>query len=621
MSGWLDGWYAYLTGAPPTPEDGGKEVGAAHGSVPPTVWPVSAQVAAELKKGICYNMKVVIRGAPRTGKSTLLSRLCGHDVQQTYSPSRGIAASTMRYRGKGCRESEGTKVDIWDVADDCAPLRVALPPPPPSSSSSMSSPAAWLSGSARLTGLPSSPSSTAAPPETCAIDVYKDCQLVILVVNASDRASWSYAQSEAARVPLTACVLFVLNLFDDAETGAPRAVSEREVAAFCASLPPMRSLFFIKALEGRAPSSVHCVHARCVSANCLTGRGVDNVAAYLEIPNTMLRIAVMETRLQYLYESLSGFSLEGHRAPDTTPPPAQQQEQGTSKTAQPQCTTTPTPTAGTSAKEAAKALLFSHTTPAATALSSSSPKPIGGKEKEDNRTRDNHKPARRGGGSIEDDFYRDISNSNSTRTTSSSSSSSSEEEEEEEKAAVNVHRSTRKNAGRGAQPQASKPLAPSQKRPEPGRASEVRQTVAEPAPAAALADPEPVAAELPKPVGSAAQKVVDVSTVVQDGTVLAEDFFTTRAAGEEEQQEEDEAAKASSTSTSSTNSSPTGEKSQRSAGNPPRRSTAASRRRGVATSKNKVSGSAAAAAVDVAGLLATMQSTLAAVPTREGVSE
>eukprot|EP00936_MAST-01D_sp_MAST-1D-sp1_P000906 g906.t1 len=72
------------------------------------------------RQGVRYNMKVVVRGARATGKSSLVSRLRGFQCPRQYHPTAEIRACTVNWEPRGDPDAvlDTVKVEVWDVVDN-----------------------------------------------------------------------------------------------------------------------------------------------------------------------------------------------------------------------------------------------------------------------------------------------------------------------------------------------------------------------------------------------------------------------------------------------------------------------------------------------------------------------
>ncbi|RNF11891.1 putative small G-protein [Trypanosoma conorhini] len=238
----------------------------------PNIWPVHPDVQREIQRGSHLNMKVVVRGMRRTGKSTIVSRLCGYAPLGGYTPSPEISAGTIFYRsyagrtGVGGGGSSGAKVELWDVVDEGFSA--------------------------------SQPSSTARHPalaDARSIDVYRGCHLAAFVVDRTRRETLEYAVREARHVPPNTCVIFILNFYD-----APRdahAVSERDIDAACTGLRRATTPMILAASAGRLPPEDYSIAATWVSISAATGQGMESLRNAFEIPYMLLKISTLEAHI------------------------------------------------------------------------------------------------------------------------------------------------------------------------------------------------------------------------------------------------------------------------------------------------------------------------------------
>ncbi|KAG5464473.1 hypothetical protein LSCM1_00662 [Leishmania martiniquensis] len=258
------------------------------------VWPLSAQVQEEMKMGIRYNMKVVLRGARATGKSTLMARLSGHPLPARYTPSTELIASTMRLQGEHCATHEGTKVDVWEVVEECRQRLAASSSASAGTKMPIQIPTAQLHEALRVAT------------DARQLDVYAGCELVIFMIDPRQRSSWEYAKQETFRVPPTTCILYALNFCDVGPfTAASGAVALDEVDSWCNRVRRATTSFLYRMLEGRQAPAEFSVRPMTAVLSAQTGAGMLGVMRALHVASTLVRIAAEEVRAQQLFTLLA----------------------------------------------------------------------------------------------------------------------------------------------------------------------------------------------------------------------------------------------------------------------------------------------------------------------------
>lgn len=263
------------------------------GSSSSSFFALSPLMKREMKKGVAYNMKVVLRGKRRVGKTALLTRLCGYSPPTSYTPDTSISARTLRICGSGCAPNEGTKVDIWDVPDlDAQTVKAhAKTPALPTGSSSIASSEVEKTMQAAL--------------EECHAAAYNQCRCAMLMMDASQRDSLLYVKEEVRRVPADAHIIFVVNCVDVSDP--TREISRKELDELCRSVRRTSTSFMGHVFHGNvaAVPREFSAAASWVEVNTVTGMGIQNIIWALDVPNYFTRIKVLEERLQALYENLS----------------------------------------------------------------------------------------------------------------------------------------------------------------------------------------------------------------------------------------------------------------------------------------------------------------------------
>ncbi|KAG5489792.1 hypothetical protein GH5_00674 [Leishmania sp. Ghana 2012 LV757] len=271
---------------------GGK--GASAQQLGSGVWPLSAQVREEMKMGTRYNMKVVLRGTRATGKSTLMARLSGHSLPARYNPSTDLIASTMRLQGEHCAPHEGTKVDIWEVVEECRQQSSSSSSASASTRMAVNIPTAQLQEALRVAA------------DARLLDVYAGCQLVIFMIDPRQRNSWEYAKQETLHVSPTTCILYALNFSDVGPfPAASGAVPLDEVELWCNRARRATTSFVHRMLEGRQAPPEYSVRPMTAVLSAQTGAGMLGVMRALHVASTLVRITAEEVRVQQLLTLLA----------------------------------------------------------------------------------------------------------------------------------------------------------------------------------------------------------------------------------------------------------------------------------------------------------------------------
>ena len=149
-------------------------------------------IRKNVRTKICYPMKIIIRGSRKTGKTTLFKRLQGDPFIATYNETPEIQISQIHWEQKN--SDDYSKIDIWDVDDGYLPSNRD----DTSNDSSQSK-----HGKHRY-----------QPLDSKAVDVYKNTNLVIFLIDPFSQKSFDYVKRIYEEVPLSICILIILNFKD-----------------------------------------------------------------------------------------------------------------------------------------------------------------------------------------------------------------------------------------------------------------------------------------------------------------------------------------------------------------------------------------------------------------------
>lgn len=154
-------------------------------NIPAGLQSMNQSLQRRFAKGVQYNMKIVIRGDRNTGKSTLWHRLQGKKFVEEYIPTQEIQATSIHWNYK--TTDDVVKVEVWDVVDKGKGKR--------------------RGDNLKLENEPQESDEVALDAEF--LDVYKNCNGVIMVFDITKQWTFNYILRELPKVPthVPVCVL------------------------------------------------------------------------------------------------------------------------------------------------------------------------------------------------------------------------------------------------------------------------------------------------------------------------------------------------------------------------------------------------------------------------------
>ncbi|XP_067263399.1 rab-like protein 6 isoform X1 [Chanodichthys erythropterus] len=155
--------------------------------IPAGLQSMNQSLQRRFAKGVQYNMKIVIRGDRNTGKSALWHRLQGKKFMEEYIPTQEIQVTSIHWNYK--TTDDVVKVEVWDVVDKAGKGKrrgenLKLENEPQESETEMALDAEFL-------------------------DVYKNCNGVIMMFDITKQWTFNYILRELPKVPthIPVCVL------------------------------------------------------------------------------------------------------------------------------------------------------------------------------------------------------------------------------------------------------------------------------------------------------------------------------------------------------------------------------------------------------------------------------
>ncbi|KAI8369277.1 uncharacterized protein BYT42DRAFT_583771 [Radiomyces spectabilis] len=235
-------------------------------------------MSTSFRKGVQYNMKIVIRGDVMTGKSMLFNRLQGAEYEEAYSSTSQIQVANIPWHYKD--SSDIVKIEVWDVVDKAH-----------NNSTKKSE------SGIKLEHHPSgqSPRVEKQPQETTeqsdlaldasTVNVYRNSHAVIFMFDITKPWTFNYVKRNLEDVPETVAVLVLGNFSDKS---AERKVSLDEIHA---ALYDQNTLRIDKgALK---PNLI-----RYAEASMKTGLGLKFIYDYLGVPFMQLMMESLRKQLE-----------------------------------------------------------------------------------------------------------------------------------------------------------------------------------------------------------------------------------------------------------------------------------------------------------------------------------
>ncbi|XP_023651349.1 rab-like protein 6 isoform X3 [Paramormyrops kingsleyae] len=165
-------------------------------NIPAGLQSMNQSLQRRFAKGVQYNMKIVIRGDRNTGKSTLWHRLQGRKFLEEYIPTQEIQVTSIHWNYK--TTDDVVKVEVWDVVDKGQkyPLPEGL------------GKGKKKGDSLKLENEPQE-AETELALDAEFLDVYKNCNGVIMMFDITKQWTFNYIIRELPKVPshVPVCVL------------------------------------------------------------------------------------------------------------------------------------------------------------------------------------------------------------------------------------------------------------------------------------------------------------------------------------------------------------------------------------------------------------------------------
>ncbi|KAF7199591.1 rab-like protein 6 isoform X1 [Nothobranchius furzeri] len=196
-------------------------------TIPAGLQSMNQSLQRRFAKGVQYNMKIVIRGDRNTGKSTLWHRLQGKKFVEEYIPTQEIQVTSIHWNYK--TTDDVVKVEVWDVVD-----KGQKHPLPEGGGKGKR-----RGENLKLENEPQESDEVALDAEF--LDVYKNCNGVIMMFDITKQWTFNYILRELPKVPTHVPVCVLGNHRD---MGEHRVILPDDIRDFIAGLNrPMGSSY------------------------------------------------------------------------------------------------------------------------------------------------------------------------------------------------------------------------------------------------------------------------------------------------------------------------------------------------------------------------------------------
>ncbi|KAI9268827.1 hypothetical protein BDA99DRAFT_502755 [Phascolomyces articulosus] len=235
-------------------------------------------MSTAFRRGVTYNMKIVLRGDVMTGKSTLFNRLQGAEFEEVYKSTPEIQVANIPWQYKD--SNDVIKVEVWDVVDKAhnkpsskPDTGIKLEHNAPSKLQQQQQQEAASSEEQEL-GLDAS-----------TVNVYRNTHAALFIFDITKQWTFDYVNNELANVPEGVSILVLGNFSDKS---AERVVSLEMVHATLYQHNQHR-------IEKNAikPNLI-----RYAETSMKTGLGLQYIYDYLGVPFLQLQMESFKKQLE-----------------------------------------------------------------------------------------------------------------------------------------------------------------------------------------------------------------------------------------------------------------------------------------------------------------------------------
>lgn len=274
--------------------------GQSANGMPPGIQKLDRDLQRKFARGVNYNMKVVIKGDNRVGKTSLFMRLKGYDFDDNYKPTDALNVTSIDWDYKATDDI--VKIDLWEAIDSLSSKKnvnvVDLLSNPKQQETNLNNnktnngtnDKSHVGQDANGQSVSSTGNNDAKNniPESIKqsfaelndiLDVYKGAHAVLLVMDMTKNWTFKYIQNEMTKIPKHIPVLIIGNNRDQ---GHHRTVAAEQVHSFIHGLD-------------RDPSDGIVMYTEASMKN---GFGLNLIKKFLNIPFLKLQESTLLKQLE-----------------------------------------------------------------------------------------------------------------------------------------------------------------------------------------------------------------------------------------------------------------------------------------------------------------------------------
>ncbi|CAO3644610.1 unnamed protein product [Mucor hiemalis] len=263
---------------------GAKKETAAPSVVPQAPQQLFKAMSNAFRKGVQYNMKIVLRGDVMTGKLNLFHCLQGSEFSETYTSTPQIEVANIPWHYKDSNDI--VKIEVWDVVDKAhnksksadkgiklehnTPTEDSKSPPTPSPSTSVAN-------------QPTEENAMGLDAST--VNVYRNTHGAVFLFDTTKPWTFDYVNKELANVPETMSVLVLGNFCDKTQ--------ERKV-----ELDTIHATLYEHNQQRIKKGAIKPNLIRYAESSMQTGLGLKFIYEYLGVPFLQLLIESLNKQLE-----------------------------------------------------------------------------------------------------------------------------------------------------------------------------------------------------------------------------------------------------------------------------------------------------------------------------------